>query len=237
MKSASDAAAEIAARNCPVIYVDTCSILDLTTRGLRDNKFDEGHARAATDLVGLAYDGKVTIVLSGQVLIELGNKFAEVRQEAIGLVTKINNQMLQLNAVLRVYGHAAATCSDISGDTFAATIDRVVNSFVAAAIHSQTTTPAKLKAADRVIIGRAPAGNTKQSFKDCLVLESCYETLMAARALGFSASAHFLSSNITEYTLNKRELHPDLAVEFSALGLQYAITFAELRYRPSIKDL
>jgi PIN domain len=237
MKSATDTASEITARTRPVIFVDTCSILDLTARGLRDNKFRVGHARAAMDIARLAGEAKVTIVLPEQVLIEFEKNFDEVQQEAIGLVTKLNGQLSQLNGIVQAYGHNVSEFSGVTGDNFASATSEVVDVLMAAALHSKTTDASKLRAGDRVIAGKAPAGGSKQSFKDCLILESCLETLAAARVIGFAASAHFLSSNTTEYASAKNELHQDLVGEFSASKLEFARTFAELRYHHSIRDL
>jgi hypothetical protein len=235
MKLVADAAREILVRGGPLVFVDTCSVLDLA-RSPRDG-FRGRHAGEAVELISLAVQQKITFLLPEQVSVEYQTNIFQVQQEADRQVKKLNAQMSTLHDILRFYGKPVAAFAEISEEGFAEACRAVMDSLVDSAICSKTTNDAKLNAGNRVIAGRVPAGSSKQSFKDCLVLESCYETLRAARAVGFFASAHFLSSNTAEYSLDRMGLHPDLVDDFSALGLEYASTFAELRYHTSIKDL
>lgn len=237
MKSAAETAAEIAARAHPIIFIDTCTILDLTARNLREDKFSMSHARAAMDIIRLAKTGKLTNVLPEQVLIEYRDNVSEAEAKSIGLVAQMNRQMPELIGIMRAYEHGVPGYFEVAVDTFTAAFSVVMDALMAASITFRTTDAAKLRDSDRVIDRRAPASSTKQSFKDCLILESCFETLDAARALGFSNSAFFLSSNTSEYTYESKKLRSDLIAEFEAHKLNYVKTFAELRYHPAIKDL
>jgi PIN domain len=245
MMSTTEAANEIKARGGPVVFVDTCSILDLT-RGLRDKLKDNlhlDHATAAIHIIKLAERKKLTMVLPQQVLNEFKVRFAEVKNDAITSVKRRNSEKSYLVDLLQIYDAPVSLIPDVSLEMFAKTCEAIADRFKAAAIASNTTVAAKAKAADRTLAGRAPATSGKQSFKDCLILESCYETLSAARDLGFSKSAHFLSSNTSEYFPEVKKPHPlhplhaDLVDEFLALGLEAARNFGELRGKTSIRDL
>lgn len=235
MTPPSDAVIEINARGGPVVFVDTCSILDLT-RGPREN-FHPNHAQAAMELIQLAWIKKVTIALPEQVLLEFRDNYEEVKQNATDSLKKLNIQMSNLYGNLRAYGHPVSQFSGIPETWFAAACDEISEQFKAAAVSFDMTADAKRKAVDRTLSGRAPSGSKKQSFKDCLIIESCFETLAVARGLGFTASAHFLSSNTKEYSPDNKGLHTDLVSEFASLRLDYASTYAQLRNNPSIKDL
>ena len=163
--------------------------------------------------------------------------YEEVKQNATDALRKLNTQMSNLFGNLRAYGYPVSQFSEIPESWFAATCIEVSEKFISSAISFNTTPGAKWKAIDRTLAGKAPAGNRKQSFKDCLVIESCFETLAAARELGFSSPAHFLSSNTREYSPDNKGLHTELVSEFKNAKLDYASTYAQLRNKPSIKDL
>lgn len=263
--STTEAANEIAARRGPVVYVDTCSIIDLI-RGLRDKPKDNHnvvHAKAAMHIIKLAELKKLTIILPQQVLNEFRDNFADAREKALNSLKRLNEEKTYLLEIKKIYGAEVPGIPDVSLEQFAAICDKVVDRLRAVAVVSETTVAAKTKAADRTLRGQAPATTSKQSFKDCLVLESCYATLATARAMNFDASAFFLSSNVSEYyqhdsspklgelpkpgelptlsgsqkSVTLRRLHSQLVDEFSALRLEAASNFGELRGKQSIKDL
>jgi len=116
--------------------------------------------------------------------------------------------------------------------------DAVINRLLAVSVVSLTTPYATNRAMQRVVDGRAPAAGAKQSAKDCLVMESVFETLSLARASGFAAPAYFLSANLAEYAdETKRGLHEDLVPEFAALNLAFAKNYLELRFDRTIANL
>jgi predicted nucleic acid-binding protein len=232
MTSPIEAATEIVARGGPVVFVDTCSIVDLT-REPRDN-FHPDHAETAMRLIQLSDSEKITIALSEQVLNEFPIVYEVEKKKAVAALKQLNKQMSNLHGNLRAYGHSVPAFTEIPEDFFAAACDDVSEKFRATSISFDATADAKLKAAQRVLEHKAPSGK-KQSFKDCLIIESCFETLAAARGLGFSATAYFLTRNDEDY--GKLGLHLDLATEFLALSLEYVSTFAEFRSKPSIRDL
>jgi hypothetical protein len=232
MTSPTDAATEIMARSGPLVFVDTCSIVDLT-REPRDN-FHSDHAETAMRLVQLSDSKKITIALSEQVLREFPISYVEAKGKAIDALKLLNKQMSNLRGNLLAYGLSVPEFNGIPEEFFAEACDKISERFRASSIFFDTTVDAKLKAANRVVDRKAPSGK-KQSFKDCLIIESCFETLAIARGLGFTASAYFLSSNVEDY--GRRRLHVDLQDDFLELKLEYTRTFAEFRSKPSIRDL
>jgi predicted nucleic acid-binding protein len=231
MTSATDTAAAIAQRRRPVIYIDTCSILDLT-RGV-SSKFGPEHAAAALHILRLAESGELTLIFPQQVESELLARIGEVRRVGFKCVADLNSRVEMLRRpvlnIIQVFGGSVTADPRISELSFVEAANTVIDRFRSTATVSITTDVAKINAMDRVVLAKPPAHTSKQSAKDCLVLESCYETLRAARDQGFRSKAYFLSSNINDYSNNKIDLHPDLTIEFDALNLKYVTNFHDLR--------
>jgi len=236
MISGEEAAAIIVDRDAPVVYIDTCSLLDLV-RGTRDN-FTSDCANAAVHILKLAEDKKITIVIPEQVITEFNSNIGETRLSGARSIGFLNDRLNQMRGTLQAYGIQIPFIEEFSQEAYIAAADNVIERFIATSITNTSTVEAQSKAAQRVLIGKAPAASAKQSFKDCLVLESCYETLEVARRNNFGKTAHFLSANTQEYANEaKRRLHPGLVDEFNALNMEYSINFLELRYSNSIKDI
>lgn len=236
MSAIADVAAMITAAGAPLLFIDTCSLLDIV-RGQRD-EFTPDNARAAVKIVELIEAGKLTLVLPQQITIELQDNLADVQKDGTKSVRGLNDRVTQMHEVMAAFGGVGPVIALPAPQHYEALADAVVARYLAKAHISDTTPTAMEKAGQRVITATAPARTGKQSFKDCLVLESCIETLAAARALGFAAGAHFMSTNVAEYADSmKKGLHPQLVAEFTALGLDFSKNFLELRYAPTIASL
>lgn len=231
-----EAAALIVEKGVPVVYIDTCSILDLI-RGQRD-AFNGDQASAAVHLISLAEVDKLTLAFPQQVMTEFRGNIVDIRKNGQRSIDDINTKLTQIFATMQAYGLIVPQVTQISGIGYVAAADSVINRLMAVSLVTEATPEANNKAMQRVIDGRAPAASAKQSAKDCLVLESVIETLTAARAASFAAPAFFLSANVAEYgDETKRVLHADLSPEFGALNMSFAKSYLELRYNPAIAAL
>lgn len=231
-----DAARLIVQTDGPVVYIDTCSILDLI-RGQRD-AFNGEQAEAAVYLIDLAEAQKLSIALPQQVMTEFADHIADIRKNGERSIDNIGAKVTQIFATMHAYGSAVQAMPQMSGVGYVAAADAVINRLMAVSVVSTTTPEANNKAMQRVVDGRAPAASAKQSAKDCLVMESVIETLSIARATGFTAPAYFLSANIAEYgDETRRVLHADLVPEFTALNMNFAKNYLELRFDQTIAAL
>lgn len=236
MTSVAEVATAIASAGVPVLYLDTCALLDIV-RGHRD-AFGRDHARAAVKLVELVEAKSLTLVLPEQITNELTDNFAEVQKSGTASIAALNAKVQQMHEIMLAFGAVAPAPALPAPSAYEMLADNLVARYLSVAITADTTDQAIQKASQRVITATAPAATGKQSFKDCLVLEGCFETLAAARALGFGAAAHFMSTNLAEYAdPAKKALHPQLVGEFAGLGLEFAKNFLELRYMPAIAVL
>lgn len=236
MSAVTDVAASIVAAGAPLLFIDTCSLLDIV-RGQRD-AFTRDQAMAVVKIIDLIEAGKLSLVLPEQITNELTDNFQEVQKDGTKSISALNDRVRQMHEIMMAFGGTGPAIALPNPTDYTTLADAIVARFLAKSIITDTTTTATHRAAQRVITATAPAASGKQSYKDCLVLESCLEALSAVRSLGFSAGAYFLSSNIAEYgDAAKKTLHPQLVTEFAAHGLDFAKSFLELRYMPAIAAL
>lgn len=104
----------------------------------------------------------------------------------------------------------------------------LLDRFVAGAL--PTDSEVAQLAAKRMQRALAPARRGKDSFKDCVVVESYLAATRALRDAGLNAPIVFASSNIKDFTDNGT-LRPELAQEFAAIDLVYAPNFSAAAHR------
>lgn len=235
--SPQDAAAAVTQVQGPVVLIDTCSLLDMVRA--RD-EFRADHARAATALLELAEARRLTIVLPQQVISEYNAHLDAIRQSAVKAVDDASARVKQMAGIMRAYGEEIELGHQPRGEIFATAAGRMLERLLAIAVVSDHTQDITNNALTRSLAGLAPAGPGKEALKDCIVLETCLDTIDRVRGRGHQHSAHFLSANIREYgepTTNRRTLHLQLEPEFNRLAMDYATNFLELRYCESIDAL
>lgn len=236
MSAVADVAASIVAAGAPLLFVDTCSLLDIV-RGYRD-AFTLDQAQATMTIIDLIEAGNLSLVLSEQIKNELNDNFLRVQKDGTASIRSLNDPVRKIHDIMIAFGGTGPAIVLPAPTDYETLANVVVARYLAKSSTADTTEAAKQKAGQRVITATAPAATGKQSYKDCLVLETCIETLAAARSLGFSAEAYFMSTNLAEYgDATKKTLHPQLVPEFASLGLDFARSFLELRYMPTIATL
>lgn len=236
MSAVADVAASIVAAGAPLLFIDTCSLLDIV-RGQRD-AFTRDQATAAVTIIDLIEGGKLLLVLPEQITNEMADNFRGVQKDGTKSIRALNDRVRQMHEIMMAFGGTGPAIVLPAPADYENLAGAILARYLAKSSIAGTTKSATHKAAQRVITATAPAASGKQSYKDCLVLESCLEVLSAARLLGFGADAYFLSSNIAEYgDAAKKTLHPQLATEFSVHGLDFVKSFLELRYTPAIAAL
>ncbi|WP_285412915.1 hypothetical protein [Variovorax sp. efr-133-TYG-130] len=134
---------------------------------------------------------------------------------------KLREQVQRVDAVAAVFGATATTNTQhLAGHVQRARViaDRW--------IRAVTVVPQGALVAARAIarVNRAvtPAKKGKDSVKDCVVIETYLEEVIALCSAGSTVRMVFASSNVNDYCDAARVLKPDIAQEFAALNLEYA---------------
>jgi hypothetical protein len=204
----------------PVLFVDTCSILDIMRDPTRDTAKPH-EMQAAIDLVCAAEARKVNFFMAEQVAIEFVEHDSRIQEEAALNLKKTREQIERINKLAVVLG-AANNTSLSHLDDYVAKARSIVERWIVIlqTIHPSQDAPGKAFA--RINANKAPAKQGKESSKDCLVYETILEKAAMLRADSCVCPIVFLSSNTRDYCTTGSVLKPEIVLEFDQLNLKYA---------------
>ena len=144
MISPDEAAAQLLAGEKPVVFVDTCSLLDLVRPPTRE-KFSADHAAAAVHLIEQAEARQLRIVIAEQSHLELGNHVDEVQAEGDGGLIKFDQQLAKILGIFAAFGiQGIDQPKPLSAFGFGAAARLLVDRYVAAAAIVRTTDDATM---------------------------------------------------------------------------------------------
>lgn len=212
----------------PVLFIDTCSILDIMRDPTREDARPH-ELQAAIDVLNAAEAGHVECLMAEQVAIEFTEHDMHIQQEAIGKLEKFRSQVSRVNDLVTIYG--APNIVDISHfDDHVTRARIIVGRWLAQLKIVAPSDQAPAKAFARMNAMKAPARQGKDSSKDCLIYETVLEKVWALRRDGLTAPVVFLSSNTREYLSESKVLKPDISTEFSSPNLVYAANMSVAKY-------
>ncbi|CAE6694564.1 hypothetical protein R69619_00414 [Paraburkholderia nemoris] len=212
----------LAGINAPVLCLDTCSLIDVLRDPVRPTQIPGEASAALSLLTKLENPGGLICFLADQVMTELATHLQEEHERAENSLSKLLNEVIRVDEIATVFG-STATVNLTHFDGHVQRARSVVERWKAGAdVAPQSgNTLARAFARMNAPVPRTPARRGKESIKDCVVVETYLETIQELRAAGFTSKAVFLSSNVNDYTGENKRLKPDLASEFSTLGITY----------------
>ncbi|MDI7860954.1 PIN domain-containing protein [Rhizobiaceae bacterium n13] len=231
MRSIDVIIGEIGVNNHPIIFFDTCSLLDIIRTPVRGT-FRSPHADAISTIVAKAEEGLANIFLAQQVKTELDENRGGILADAENGIAAVDEQIDNFLKLMAAYGADVSAFSVRLGSLgFEAVAQGRLSELLATSeVVMQPATAVDL-AWGRVGSSIAPARPGKQSMKDCVVIESYFAALDDLRKSGFTGGAHFLSSNTTDYcAAGTKVIHPELEADFQRLGLAFYHDVAAMRY-------
>lgn len=208
----------------PVLCVDTCAVLDLMRDPTREAALPRIR-KAGLDLVDLAEQGGLAILLADQVALEFAANEADVREEASRALRKLRQQVERIDKLAGVYGaQGAAEMGHL--DDHVERARAVVGRLMDVAIRVTPSNDIPGKAMVRVNEARAPAAKGKESFKDCVVFETYLEAGAQLRAGGCQSPIVFVSFNPKEYfdPGSGSVLKADIAHDLATLDMGFAVS-------------
>ncbi|ABA06080.1 hypothetical protein Nwi_2827 [Nitrobacter winogradskyi Nb-255] len=222
---------DIVAAQVPLILPDTCILLDILRSPRRDNVDARSvlSAKAIAEAVKLI--GSVGSVVASQVCDELSDNRGRVRQETEDGLRKLQIELQRIDGwsgALGVNGQA-----DLShGLNAVSRCELILVDWVDASLVAPTTDTLTGRAHRRMMQRATPARQGKDSFKDCLVVETYLTLAKELRVKGYTERIVFASSNTAEFIERPgSQLHADIAQEFAVVGIEYARALHEAAYR------
>ena len=216
----SDAADRIMADPAPVVFVDTCSVLDLLRTYRLGMKSDI--ISAASELVrrATASPRAAWLVAAELVQIEWSDHYDGHVQALKGLIREVDGKLVHLIAAARLAIPTRRTEDyELSSLGLEGVLSQIGQALVDASI-SIADEQSMAQGRQRAKGGLPPAQKGKREYKDCEIIEHYLGLTLLLRSRSFNLSCVFVSSNSHDYGPAPTPNVP-LDQDFAAVRLAY----------------
>jgi len=236
MPSLADAAVQVISTGAPVLFLDTCSLLDVIrapARGLTDC------VEVASELLAMAVGPPVQFSLVVGSFVP--GEWHDHERKVLELLTK------HLQGMQEQAAHFHDLCAHF-GLTLPFGLPQYLASGLAARLHdtSRRLLQAALvldrhpdtvaRAFDRVALTKRRPCRKGNQLEDCTIFEEYLQVCRHLRAGGFAGRAVFCTSNTEDYCAPGFTPHPEIAADCAAVGLSFTSTLpwalSELKRMP-----
>ncbi len=217
MITLAQAAADLIAAPRPILFLDTCTLLDIVRAPLRDLT---AAVREGVELRALVAAGTVRLFVHDIVPGEWADNLPAARRDGEAGVRAFTATW-QIAADL---GQPAPPLPVLRPGTLIDELDRLSHDLLTAAIDLDRDHAGMSWAIDRAA-GKQKPSSAKGTVKDCHILGHALRlsTLLAAAA--YPNSRVLVSSNRTDFAApNATVFHPDIVPHAAAVGLRYAVS-------------
>jgi hypothetical protein len=226
MPAISDAVAQLTAAGTPVLFLDTCSILDVIRAPLPERKLG-GCAEAALELLAMATETppRCRVVVGSFVPAEWHNNSPAVCAE---LEKRLKRMDEEAELFHRVCGHLTLSVGfgraqyQVSG--LPSQLLDVSSRLLGAALVLEPHPDTNSRAFGRVAISQRRPSHKGGELKDCTIFEECLKVCRQLQSTAFSRKLVFCSSNIDDYCAPGVVPHADIAADCAAVGLRFTTT-------------
>ena len=215
----------------PVLFLDTCIILDIVRapilKKMRVHEIKAVHtviARATQDIP------KVSLIISEQVKREFLDNIDKVEEETHKEIQETQDRVIEILErmdALSPINHISSANEISLGSP--AKGRQLAEQIVQISTILEADNDDSAKAVNRVISVEPPATKGNQSVKDCLIIENYLRLARALCGSDFSQNMVFATSNNRDYQQGSR-LHPNLRKEFELIDLEYSPNWSAVRY-------
>jgi len=211
----------------PIIFLDTCVILDII-RVLYREKVDNRILKSAKDLIRRSKiePKKLWLLTSEIVEIEWNNNIDSVVRDLRSEIVKLEKNFLSLKIILEdIFPETCIQYPDIktySLDTF---LRNYSEKLLTSSISFLNDEECLAKSTLRVIKNEAPASKGKSEAKDCMIIEHYLKVSQRLQENGFNEKRIFITSNSNDYG-NPSDTKEPLKCEFDKIGLEYVNNFS-----------
>lgn len=216
--------------NKPVLFFDTCSILDILRVALPERNTPIGLDKQLIAIKDLIVDEKIICISSELCIKEFNDHCQEIinsyEQQLKKIQEPINKYLAIINnsgifGTLPVLDLNAYSMENYFSDIAEAIINKIIF------INEQATF--KEAAHFRVVNKFCPA-KKKGEYKDCFIWETFFQTIKAKDSQ--LKESYFLSSNKQDYCElpNDNDFHTDLKMELNTLNVHFLLNYSKLYY-------
>lgn len=221
MPSIAAAESQLRADNRPILFLDTCILLDITRATYR--YLGSGYVQKAVELRTLLASAppQCALVAASMVPTEWSDNAPKVRDEVRSHLVKIQDQAVHFHDACATLGIALPFGRPFyHGVGLADSLYDLSKSLLAGSICLDRDSGCESRGVGRVVAKKPPSKQGGE-VKDCIIVEECLELTRQLRANGFARKCVFCTSNIDDYGDPGGGLHPILAAEFAAVNLTF----------------
>jgi hypothetical protein len=221
MPSIDEVAGQVATAGVPVLFLDTCILLDIIRS---PNRCLRNYAMQAWELLRLASltPPACLIVVSSYVPGEWNTNVEEVTEEVAKHFGKMKEHASHFHDACEVLGIAVGFGrADYAQPKLHERLRDLSKQLLDAAICLNRDAESRERAFHRVESKTAPS-RKGGGLVDCAIIEECLTVCRGSRVAGFTRKCVFCTSNTADYCEVGGRLHPALDLEFIACGLTFA---------------
>ncbi len=220
MPSIAATEAQLRADNRPVLFLDTCILLDVIRATYRCLG---GYVQRAAELHGLLTSAppQGVLVVAAMVPTEWADNAQNVRDEVRSHLAKIQDQARHFHDACAALGMGLTFGRPLyPGVGLAERLYDLSQQLLNLALRLDSDAGCMTRGVGRVIAKIAPSKQGGE-VKDCVIVEECLELTRQLRANGFARKCVFCTSNRDDYGGPGGGLHPALATDFAAASLNF----------------
>jgi hypothetical protein len=219
MPNVVEVAAHITATGAPVIFLDTCILLDVIRAIKRRYANCVEHA-AQLHAAATAAPRKCNVVVSHLVRHEWDTNEQELLEDASKHLAELHDESGHFHDACAVFGIVPAFArANYAGLGVANRMHELSRQLLSYAIVIDPDNECSGRAMSRVINNLPPSKQGGEA-KDCTILEEYLAVCRHLHLMGFPKKLVFCTSNKNDYC-DHSHLHVNLAADFAAVGLRF----------------
>ncbi|OQY58001.1 MAG: hypothetical protein B6245_14110 [Desulfobacteraceae bacterium 4572_88] len=211
----------------PVIFLDTCIILDII-RALYREKIDIKIVVSAKELIirSQAEPAGIWLLISEIVETEWNNNINSVVKELRSEIKKLRKNLFRLERILEnLFSGTPIPYPDIASYDLDVSLRNISEKLLKSSISFSNDMGCFAKSSLRVIRNEAPASKGKSEAKDCMIIEHYLKISRCLHENGFKEKRIFITSNKKDYG-KPSDIRQPLKNEFENVGLAYVDNLA-----------
>lgn len=218
-----------------LVVVDTCSLLDLVRVAARRKTIGAGEITAAKAIYGSAtsHNAAVGLGISDVVQSEFAANAAAVRAHTKETLRSLRHESAHADEVAKLLGLSGILATSLKWEEgLVDTTTRLAFSLLDVSAEIRATGEDVEGAYYRTLQRTPPARQGSQATHDCVITEQALRIAQGRQA----GTTLLLSGNTKDFGSQGQRLHPDLQVEFQAVGLEYCTSWGEIQGRVGLPD-
>lgn len=218
----SDAVAQLIYQSTPIIFLDTCAILDIARLPFREKNptTAKSYLESAQKVLQLVSEKKLQLIIPPNVSIEYKDNLQTTKDELSRYLKEVGQSLEILEALhlLNNSGFSAPNVTSLGTESF---LEGVCENIISSAIHIAQDSNLIIKATDRAVKNTPPS--RKGAVKDCIIYEHCLQISSLLRNKGYKKNIVFLTSNRKDYCDNKGRTKQHISNELSLLKIHLCL--------------